>query len=59
MPPKNRRVAAIVYDGLCTFEFAIAAEVFALPRPEIGVDWYEFDVCSVDAGPARATGGIL
>jgi len=58
MPPKNRRVVAIVYDGLCTFEFAIAAEVFALPRPEIGAGWYQFDVCSVDAGPARATGGI-
>ena len=58
MGPKNRRVAAVVYDGLCTFEFAIVAEVFALPRPEIDVDWYEFDVCSVDAGPPRAKGGI-
>src|SRR5437870_2071007 len=38
MPPKNRRVAAIVYDGLCTFEFAIAVAVFGLPRPERYVD---------------------
>src|SRR5438034_1570793 len=58
MPPKNRRVAAIVYDGLCTFEFAIVVEVFGLARPELDVDWYRFAACSVDAVPARATGGV-
>ncbi len=54
----HRRVAALVYDGLCTFEFAIAVEVFGLPRPELPVDWYRFSVCSLEAGPARATGGV-
>jgi AraC family transcriptional activator FtrA len=58
MPPRNRRVVAIVYDGLCMFEFAIVAEVFALPRPELDVPWYEFRSCSVDRIPARATGGV-
>lgn len=55
---RNRRVAALVYDRLCTFEFGIAVEIFALPRPELSVDWYEFAVCSLDLGPLRATGGV-
>ena len=29
-------VATLAYDGLCTFEFSIVAEVFGLPRPEMG-----------------------
>ena len=29
-------VVAIAYDGLCTFEFGVAVEVFALARPEMG-----------------------
>src|SRR6185436_6838337 len=53
-----KNVAALVYDGLCTFEFAIAVEVFALPRPELAVDWYRCSVCSFDARPLRATGGV-
>jgi AraC family transcriptional regulator, transcriptional activator FtrA len=58
MPPPNRRVVVLAYDGLCTFEFAIAVEVFALKRPELGVRWYQFAVCAVDPGPLRATGGV-
>ena len=58
MAPKNRRVVTILYDGLCTFEFAIVVEVFALPRPELDVDWYKFSVCSVDRASSRATGGV-
>src|SRR5262245_56632554 len=56
--PLHRRVAALVYDGLCTFEFAIAVEVFGLPRPELPVDWYRFTACSLERGSARATGGV-
>nr|WP_211112579.1 transcriptional regulator FtrA [Azospirillum sp. SYSU D00513] len=56
--PPNRRIAVLAYDGLCTFEFGIAVEVFGLPRPEFGERWYEFLVCGVGAGPYRATGGI-
>jgi len=56
--PANRRVAAVVYDGLCTFEFAIVVEVFGLPRPELPVDWYRFSACSVESSAARATGGV-
>jgi AraC family transcriptional activator FtrA len=54
----HRRVAALVCDGLCTFEFGIVVEIFALPRPELQVKWYDFKICSPDRGPLRATGGI-
>jgi AraC family transcriptional activator FtrA len=54
----NRLVVTLAYDRLCTFEFGIAVEVFGLPRPEMGSDWYRFAVCAVDQGPLRATGGF-
>lgn len=41
----NPLVVALVYEGLCTFEFSCAAEVFGLPRPELGPDWYRFETC--------------
>src|SRR5260370_29808317 len=60
MKPKDtRRVAALAYDGLGTFEFGIVTEVFGLPRPELGVDWYDFEVCALERGPIRATGGVF
>lgn len=71
MPPMSRRrtapdvggaapplVVALAYDGLCTFEFAIAAEVFGLPRPELPQPLYRFAAAAVDAGPLRAAGGL-
>src|SRR5215471_10654576 len=57
--PRNRRVVTLVYDGLGTFEFAISVEAFALPRPELQVDWYRFSACSLETAPVRATGGVL
>ncbi len=51
-------VAAVAYDRLCTFEFGCTVELFALPRPELDVPWYEFAVCAAERGPIRATGGI-
>jgi AraC family transcriptional regulator, transcriptional activator FtrA len=54
----NRRVAAVAYDGLCTFEFGIAGELFGLARPELGVPWYEYRVVAASAGPMRAIGGV-
>ncbi|HEY8383050.1 MAG TPA: transcriptional regulator FtrA [Microvirga sp.] len=56
--PPNRLVVALAYDGLCTFEFGCAVEVFGLHRPEMGPDWYAFAVAAVDQGPLRAVGGI-
>lgn len=52
------RVVALAYDRLCTFEFGCTVELFALNRPELGVDWYRFDVCTLERAPIRATGGI-
>lgn len=52
------RAVVLAYDGLCTFEFGVAVEIFGLPRPEMGDDWYQFAVASVDGGELRATGGI-
>jgi AraC family transcriptional activator FtrA len=54
----NRLVVTLAYDRLCTFEFGIATEVFGLPRPEMGPDWYRYAVCAVDRGPLRAVGGF-
>lgn len=50
-------VCTIVYDGLCTFEFGIAVELFALPRPEFK-HWYRYATVKAEPGPIRATGGI-
>lgn len=52
------RVVAVVYDQLSTFEFGIAVEVFGLPRPEFGEDWYRFQVASADGPSIAATGGF-
>src|SRR5476649_457299 len=53
-----RRVAVLAYDHLCTFEFGIVVEVFARRRPELNVEWYDLEVCSLERGPIRAMGGI-
>ena len=55
----NHRVAILAYDGLCTFEFGIALEVFALPRPELNAPWYECRVFSWDRSPMRSMGGLM
>jgi AraC family transcriptional activator FtrA len=55
--PVNRSVVALVYDGLCTFEYGIAVEMFGLARPEFS-DWYSFTSCAVDRGPMHAAGGL-
>lgn len=43
----NPLVVALLYEGLCTFEFACAAEVFGLPRPELLPHWYRFKTCGL------------
>jgi len=54
----SHKVVALAYDRLCTFEFGCAVELFALPRPELPVKWYEFAVCAAERAPLRAAGGI-
>jgi AraC family transcriptional activator FtrA len=55
---KSHKVVALAYDRLCTFEFGCVVELFALPRPELGLPWYRFTVCSAERAPLRAAGGI-
>ncbi|MCU0886828.1 MAG: transcriptional regulator FtrA [Rubritepida sp.] len=57
-PPANPLVVALAYDGLCTFEYGCAAEVFGLPRPEMGPGWYRFATAAIEPGPLRAAGGL-
>ncbi|MDE4771217.1 hypothetical protein PXW85_24330, partial [Klebsiella pneumoniae] len=52
--PSRHQVVALAYDGLCTFEFGVAVEIFGLPRPEMGDNWYQFAVAAVDEGPLCA-----
>ena len=52
------RVCVLAYDGLCTFEFGVAYEVFGLSRPEMGPHWYRYQVVAVEDGPLRAAGGL-
>lgn len=56
--PIGPLVVAPVYDGLCTFEFSIVAEVFGLSRPEMGSGWYRFASAAIEPGPLRAHGGL-
>ncbi len=56
--PANRQVVAIAYNGLCSFEFGIATELFGLPRPELGVPWYEYRVIAASNEPIRMLGGL-
>ena len=51
-------VAILAYDGLCTFEFGIAVEIFGLARPEFDFPWYRHRIVGLDEGPMRAMGGI-
>jgi AraC family transcriptional activator FtrA len=56
---RTHRVACLAFDGLAPFELGVAAEVFALPRPELDVDWwYSFAVCAERPGPLAAVGGF-
>ena len=52
-------VAVLAYDGLCTFEFGIAVEIFGLARPEFDFPWYQFAVVSAEKRRVRAIGGIV
>lgn len=52
------RVVVLAYNGLCTLEFSIAVEFFALPRPEMGPCWYQCQIAAAEPGPLQGTGGV-
>lgn len=55
---KRHLVVALAYDQLCTFEFGCVVEIFGLPRPELEINWYQFDVCATSRRSLRASGGL-
>ena len=57
-PDLGPLVVALIYDGLCAFEFGIVTEIFGLDRPEMGPGWYRFASCALDDGPLRMQGGL-
>ncbi|WP_300005149.1 transcriptional regulator FtrA [uncultured Cedecea sp.] len=58
MLDQQNLVAILAYDGLCTFEFGIALEIFGLPRPEFDFPWYQYRIVSVDTYPMQVSEGI-
>ncbi|MEA2330945.1 MAG: AraC family transcriptional regulator, transcriptional activator FtrA [Thermoleophilaceae bacterium] len=55
----QHRVTVLAHEGLAPFELGVAAEVFALPRPELEVGWwYAFSVCAERPGVLPAMGGF-
>lgn len=57
-PSLPHLVVAVAYDGLCLFEFGAVVEIFGLPRPEMGPNWYRFAVAAAEPGPLRALGSV-
>ncbi len=51
-------MAVLAFPGMSPFELGIVVEVFGLPRPELGVPWYELTVCAERPGPLPAVGGF-
>src|SRR5438270_338536 len=54
----NREVAVPASDGLGTFRFGTSTEIFGIPPPEMGNDWYRFTTCSLEPGPIRTDTGL-
>jgi len=54
--PQTPLVVVLAYDQLGLFEFGIATEIFGLPRPEVGPNWYRFAVAAAEPGDLRALG---
>ena len=55
----GHHVTLLAHEGVAPFELGVAAEVFALPRPELDVEsWYSFSVCAERPGLLPALGGF-
>jgi AraC family transcriptional regulator, transcriptional activator FtrA len=51
-------LALVAYQGLRTFEYSIAADLFATERGYLGVNWYRTIVVSPDRGRLSGVGGV-
>lgn len=56
---RGHTVAALIGDGVLTFDFACACEVFGYDRSDIVDPWYRFLVVSQDPSPIRTSTGFL
>lgn len=56
---RQRTVAAVIGDGVLTFDFAVACEVFGWDRSDIVTPWYRFLVVSQDPPPIRTNTGLV
>ena len=55
----RHHVACLAFAGMAPFELGVVAEVFALPRPELGARWnYGFSLCARRPGPVPVVGGF-
>ncbi len=54
----TKKVCILAYDGLCTFEYSMAVEIFAQYRPEY-TDWYDCHIIAVDDKPIRGLGNVI
>ena len=52
-------VAAVVDDGMLTFDFAIPCEVFGIDRKDIADPWYEFLVVGARRKRVRTQTGFV
>ncbi|WP_052669184.1 helix-turn-helix domain-containing protein [Nitriliruptor alkaliphilus] len=50
------RVVTLLSPGANPFEFGVACEVFAIDRPELGIEWYDHRLAAV-ARPLVVNGG--
>jgi AraC family transcriptional activator FtrA len=60
-PDPDRRqptVVALIGEGVLTFDFACACEVFGYDRSDIVTPWYRFLVASQDPPPIRTSTGF-
>jgi AraC family transcriptional activator FtrA len=55
----RRTVAAVIGEGVLTFDFACACEVFGYDRSDLVTPWYRFLVVSQDPPPIRTSTGFL
>jgi len=53
-----RNVAAVMLDGVATFELGVICEVFGTDRSDDGLPVYDFAVVAGEDGPLRTSQGI-
>lgn len=56
-PTQGPLVVVLGFAGIPVFELGIASEIFGLPRPEFGADWYRFALVSEGGRPVRTSQG--